>query len=328
MRGKGISYDTGFINKYGDTTHEPWDLDVVARDLRVIRDELHCTAVRLTGGHPERLEAAARSAAELGLEVWFSPFTGELTPEQVLAVLVDCAERAEGVRRRGAEVVFVTGAELSLFTTGFLPGADGHERTRWLLSAPRDQVGAALAAVPGRVNEFLARAVAVVRERFGGKVTYASIPFEGVDWTPFDFVAVDAYRSAEVADRYRESIRSLVAAGKPLAVTEFGSATFRGAGDLGARGGLVVRWDGPTPVGLDGPYERDEAEQARYLDEVLSLFEEVGVDTAFVYTFANHFLPHRDDLDLDMASYGVVKVCEDGTWRRKAAFEVVAAHYR
>ncbi|CAL9545812.1 hypothetical protein SUDANB95_04293 [Actinosynnema sp. ALI-1.44] len=89
-----------------------------------------------------------------------------------------------------------------------------------------------------------------------------------------------------------------------------------------------MRWDGPTPVGLDGPHERDEDEQARYLDEVLSLFEEVGVDTAFVYTFANHFLPHRDDLDLDMASYGVVKVCEDGTWRRKAAFEVVAAHYR
>ena len=41
------------------------------------------------------------------------------------------------------------------------------------------------------MNDFLAQAVTVVRERFGGKVTYAAVPFEGVDWTPFDIVSVD-----------------------------------------------------------------------------------------------------------------------------------------
>ena len=40
----------------------------------------------------------------------------------MLALFADCAERAERLRRRGAEVVFVTGAELSLMNTGFLPG--------------------------------------------------------------------------------------------------------------------------------------------------------------------------------------------------------------
>ncbi len=46
---------------------------------------------------------------------------------------------------------------------------------------------------------------------FGGRITYASMPFEGVDWTLFDIVSVDAYRSVEVADRFAAGIRSLVA---------------------------------------------------------------------------------------------------------------------
>jgi len=56
----------------------------------------------------------------------------------------------------------------------------------------------------------LARALAAVRERFGGPVTYASIPFEGVDWTPFDIVSVDAHRSKEIAHTYRRSIAALI----------------------------------------------------------------------------------------------------------------------
>jgi hypothetical protein len=120
MRGKGITYDTGFITE-GVSTHEPFDPQVVKREMRIIRDDLHCTTVRITGGHPHRLEIAASQAADGGLEVWFSPFTNELTTDQLLDLLADCAERAEWLRKRGAEVVFVTGAELSLFTRGFLP---------------------------------------------------------------------------------------------------------------------------------------------------------------------------------------------------------------
>ena len=72
MRAKGITYDTGFLNQ-GTSTHERFAPDLVRRDLRVIRDDLHCTAVRVTGGDLDRLEIAAQYAADLGLEVWFSP---------------------------------------------------------------------------------------------------------------------------------------------------------------------------------------------------------------------------------------------------------------
>jgi len=99
----GISYDTGYAR-------EPFDSEVVERELRIIRDDLHCNAVRVMGGDPERLELAATFAADLGLEVWFSPYPLELTADEVLSLFADCAERAERLRQRGAEVVFVTGA--------------------------------------------------------------------------------------------------------------------------------------------------------------------------------------------------------------------------
>jgi hypothetical protein len=121
MRGKGISYDSGFIHN-GTSSREPFDPEVVRRELRCIRDDLHCTAVRVVGGDPQRLELAATYAAELGLEVWFSPYPLGLTTEELLSLFADCADRAERVRHQGAEVVFVTGAELSLMNNGFLAG--------------------------------------------------------------------------------------------------------------------------------------------------------------------------------------------------------------
>jgi hypothetical protein len=68
MRANGITYDAGFINA-DVSTHEPFDPAVVKREMRVIHDDLHCTAVRITGGDPDRLEVAAQHAAEAGLEV-------------------------------------------------------------------------------------------------------------------------------------------------------------------------------------------------------------------------------------------------------------------
>src|SRR6476646_2915144 len=135
MRAKGINYDTGFINK-GVSSREPFDIAVVRRELQIIRDDLHCNAVRVTGGDVERLAIAAGIAADLGMEVWFSPFTCDLSYEEMLDLLADCAERAERLRRQGAEVVLVTGAEMSLLNRGFLPGDTLGERMK-LLSDPQ-----------------------------------------------------------------------------------------------------------------------------------------------------------------------------------------------
>src|SRR5262249_53246115 len=135
VRIRGINYDTGFLSA-GTTTREPFDPQVVKREMQIIHDDLHCNAVRVTGGYPERLEIAAAYAAEAGLEVWFCPFTNNLTAEELLEVLADCAERAERLRQKGAEVVLLTGSELSLMTEGILPGATLVDRMA-LLAQPQ-----------------------------------------------------------------------------------------------------------------------------------------------------------------------------------------------
>jgi hypothetical protein len=334
-----MTYDTGFIRN-GEISRPDFDPAVLRRELAIIRDDLHCTAVQLIGGDPERLEQAGRIAADLGLEVWFSPYPLELTQGEILSLLADCAQRAERLRAGGAEVVFVAGVELSIMNREFTPGDTLDERLVRLLSDPARRP-ARLDEVSSRVNAFLRAAVPAVRERFLGRVTYAAIPFERPDWALFDIVSVELIRSAEVAGQFREGVRTLVAGGKPVAITGFGASTYRGAGDRGARGMEIVEYDQETgaPVRLNGRYVRDEADQAAYLNDLLEIFAAEGVDSAFVFLFALDGFPHRPDgdprYDLDLASPGIVKVLEgrhgvtypDMTWEPKAAFATVAARY-
>ncbi|TMV48742.1 hypothetical protein FE783_16990 [Paenibacillus mesophilus] len=332
MRMRGVTYDTGFLSE-GTSTHPNFDAANVYREMEIIRRDLHCTAVRVTGGEPVRLEIAAQAAAAAGLEVWFSPFTNDLDQDELLVLLADCAERAERLRTSGAEVVMVTGAELMLFTRGFFPGETLPDRLAALSEPTKSR--AALAKLPTLLNGFLERAVDVVRARFGGRVTYASLPTEPVNWEPFDFITVDAYNSAEIAHLYADSIKKLAGSHKPLVISEFGCTTFKGAFDLGARGMFIVEWDGARAVRLTGSYERDESEQSRYFNESVAVFEEAGVDTAFWCTFASHNLPFDEDPnnDFDRASYGIVKVLKDtlGTtypglpWEPKEVFYTIAA---
>jgi len=345
MRGKGINFDTGFLNARA-STREPFDPNVVRREMRIIREDLHCSAVRITGGLPERLEIAATHAAEAGLEVWFCPFTNGLTQNELLELLADCAERAERLRRAGADVVFLTGSEVSLFTVGFFPGDTLEERLALITDPVR--VRAAIGDVRARMKDFLTRAVEIVRARFGGKVSYASLPFEGVDWTRFDIMATDAgYRTPANAAQYRDNIRAFVAHGRslgtPVAITEFGCASFHGAASYAGSDPTfsAVAWsDDGRAAGLKDNFERDESEQASYIRELIDVFETEGVDSAFVYTFARYDLPHRVEpaLDLDRVSAGIVKVLDSGTaaragryrdmpWEPKAAFRMLAGRY-
>ena len=344
MRGKGITYDAGFPSA-GTTSHEPFNAEIVRREMRVIQDDLHCTAVRITGGDPDRLEIAATHAAAAGLEVWISPFTNGLTMDELLDVLARCADFAEQLREKGVEVVLLTGSEVSLFTKGFFPGDTLEERLALIADPLR--VRPLIPEVRARMNVFLRQAVELVRARFGGMVSYASLPHEGVDWTLFDIIATDAgYRMKAIAERFRDQIRAFVAhgrtLGKPVAITEFGCMTFRGAADLGGSELTLVEWgaDG-RPARLNGDFVRAEDEQATYVCELLDIFDEEGVDSAFVYTFARYDLPQRANpaQDFDLVSRGIVKVLDnpgdssvmrspDMPWEPKAAFAALAARNR
>ncbi|TDC00401.1 hypothetical protein E1091_04950 [Micromonospora fluostatini] len=328
MRLFGMNYDTGFVSA-GSTTHEPFDRETVRRDLRVIREELYCDAVRITGGVQDRLELTAGFAAEVGLEAWYCPFTNGLDREALTAFVLDGAERAERLRRSGASVVYLTGSEISLFTDGFLPGRDLVERMA-LFTDPlrmREAVPVARAAV----RDFLAEVVPAVRERFGGLIGYASIPLEDVDWATYDIIASDAgYRDATNAGAFPQSLAAAVGQGKPYAVTEFGCCTFRGAADVAGGAEPVTYDEHGRAATLTPGLERDEEGQARYVLDLLRDYEAGGVEAAFVYTFANRHLPTTGDpeRDYDLAARGIVRVLPDGSWTPKAAFHALAEYGR
>jgi hypothetical protein len=287
--------------------------------------------VRVSGGDPERLDTAARCAAEAGLAVWFSPLPCELTPERMLPLFVDCAERAERLRAAGAPVVLVLGCELSVFGAGFVPGADAYARMA-ALSSPDPATWAALSDVPGRMNGFLAAAATAARRHTDAPLTYAAGPWEDIDWAPFDIVSLDAYRTADNAAGYVDLLRGHVAGGRPVVATEFGCCTYAGAAARGGAGWAVVDRAATPPRLLDGVV-RDEDEQVAEIGATLALLADAGVDGAFWFTFARYGLPYRPDdpaHDLDASSYGLVRLLDgrdDGAWEPKKGFHALAAAY-
>ena len=332
MRGKGINYDTGFMP--GNHSRPDFDPAVVAAEIRVIARDLGCTAIRITGADPERIDVAARAAAAEGLEVWFSPFPVEVPAADLIGLFGDCAGRAERLRREGAAVVLVIGCELTLFNPGYLPGTFSYDRIR-RLARPTPRQLVAFARLPKRLNAFLAGAAEAARRQFGGPLTYAAGTWEPVDWSRFDIVSVDAYRDARNAGSFRSDLRKQLAHGKPVVATEFGCCAYAGAADRGGLGWDIADYDEAGVPTIRGGYERDESEQVRYMQEVNRIFVEEGLDLAFWFTFAKYHMPASPDprRDADLASHGLVCVVPEGPgsgyqglgWRPRQAFDALAA---
>ncbi|MBO7742648.1 hypothetical protein I8J29_00475 [Paenibacillus sp. MWE-103] len=336
---KGINYDVGTHTRgQASSSREAFEPDVVRREMEIIRRDLHCTAVRISGQDLERLTAAARFALEQGLEVWFSPAFVDADEARTLAYFEACADAAERLRQQYPSVVFVAGCELTIFMKGLVAGETAFDRMGTFMSPWKLLLNTARkGSFHKRLNAFLAEAAAVVRRHFRGPVTYASGTWEQVDWAPFDFVGVDYYRDRGNAGSYREKLRGYFKHGKPVAILEFGCCTYAGAADKGGYGWAIVDRK-QTPPRLKGDYARDEDEQVRYMDDLLPVFEEEGADAAFWFTFVMPYYPHRGEpaLDLDIASYGVVKplIGRSGDaypgmpWEPKAAFGRLASRYR
>jgi hypothetical protein len=339
MRYKGINYDVGTVFAGNISTRDEFDPAVMRREIDIIKNDLHCNALRLCGQNIERLRVTAEYALSQGLTVWFSPLLAEATEDETLAYLAECSKLAEKLRQTSPNIIFVVGGELSFFMKGILKGEDMYARIHSFASFPgllRHLLSGG--SWPGkRLDVFLARAVAVVRERFHGQITYASGPWEKVNWQPLDFVSVNYYRDAQNASGYRQGLRQYYKQGKPVAITEFGCCTYEGAQVKGAIGWEILDTSGERRKVKPG-LRRSEEVQAQYLAELLDIFQQEAVEGAFIFNFAAYNLHTNEDpeFDLDLASYGVVKVLPDGEkgstyadmpWEPKKAFQVVAEKY-
>lgn len=301
-------------------------LGSVRADLRVIREELHCTAVMLIGTDPMELAAAARHALDAGLDVYVRPYLADARPPRLRTHLADVAAAAEELRRRyPGRVTLLVGSEFSLSSRGMVPGRWVFLRLQVILRWRRwfDR------RITRKLNALLADLLAVARREFAGPVTYAAAFWERVDWSAFDVAGVNFYRLGDDPGGYERRLHALVAeAGKPVVVTEFGCGAHVGADRRGPGSFLIVNWFAQPPRIRDG-HVRDEAVQAAYLAELIELYADAGVHGCFVFTFTMPDFPHHPDprLDLDMAGFGVVAALPDGRWTPKQAFGEVAKRY-
>lgn len=338
MKYYGINYDTGTRTLTGRLTRERFDPDLVANEITIIKNELHCNAIRITGQEIDRVEIAAAIALEMDLTVLFSSSLQYETIPNNLQHIIQCAKAAERLRLKYPNVILVTAFELTLFAKGFIKGDTGEERIKRMfgpVSMIKNIIGIRR-AYNKRLNDFLAEAVAAARKEFHGEITYASGTWEKVNWSVFDIIGIDFYRASYNAKTYRRELQSWLSKGKPVSIMEFGCCAYRGGEHKGAMGWAIVDWSKSKPE-LKGNYERDEDVQANYLLELLDIFTDENVFAAFVFTFISNNYTYNDDpkYDLDMAAYGIVRVMPEKSarsyknmpWVPKKAFYELAKYF-
>lgn len=330
MRIHGIHYDVGIDTVEGAVTRPDLPVEQMARELALIAEQLHANAVRISGKDAGRMATAAELAAERGLEVWLSPFLANGTANDTLALLRESADMAERLRRAGTPVTLIVGLEMSGFVKGIIPGETVLERLELLFDPARLLPALMALGTDPRttMSAFIAELVDTARTRFAGPLTYGAGLWEEIDWSLFDLVGIDAYRDARNREGFGAQVGSYLQVGKPVVVTEFGCATFRGAADLGAMAWTVADRRTP-PTRLKPGIVRDESEQARELVALLRTFESAGLEGGFVYTLVAPTYASNPDpaLDLDAPSYCLLRTWEDGRMEPKESFRAVGAFY-
>ncbi|MDG7009083.1 MAG: abortive infection protein [Nitrososphaerota archaeon] len=366
MKLKGVCYDSGV--HMGFNWRPDFEVAIVRRELEIIKRDLHCNAVKVTGSDVGRMAICARAALEQGLEVWFSPAALDKTQDATLTLVVNAAREAEKLNQEYPDkVVFVVGGEFTLFVSGIVEGKNFMKRManvakdfgqqRQAGREAEDPAESVLRLTTADHNKllrnFLKNLTDSVRLVFHGKITYASLVWESVDWGPFDFVGVDHYRAAKVKDRYVDMLGPAFESGKPVVITEFGMPTYEGAevngaglgGDIIEERSRIFHYMLPLlgrlvrPKLKSGKHVRDEGLQARELVDQLTVLDNAGVYGAFVATFIEQTKPYDDDprYDIDMGSVSLVKYYEGGRrrgttfpdmpWEPKESFRAVADYY-
>ncbi|MBY8840261.1 abortive phage infection protein [Streptomyces sp. SP2-10] len=328
-RHHGVVYTVG----EGETPGTAFSAARMRKDVRAIRDELHADTVDVTGDGVDRLTATAAEAVEQGLRVWLQPTLGDAPERDILEHIAETGRFAERLRRHGAAVDFSVGCEFWLFVPGIVPGDTVLEHIRNLLDGKVDHD-----AMQRRLDRFTAKAAAVGRSVYRGRLAYAASQDDRVDWRLFDIVGINYYSYfTDRADYVRELSRYL-RWGKPLAITEFGTCTYVGAPQAGGMGWDVVDHD-KKPEEIKGDLVRSERTQAAYLTQLLDAFSSVDLYAAMAFEFVTADAPHRPDdprHDLDMASYSLTKTIKDRPddpasgwhWEPKEAFHALARRYR
>lgn len=329
---KGVNYDVGVpLNSGNNLTASK-----MIEEIGIIKNELHCNAVRIYGRELSKLVECSKIALNEGLIVWFSPRRINAALEETIEYIKESSSAAEELRQISPNIVYVIGNEFSLDLKGFVDGETIYERIS-NLSKPFSVIKNGFdLGLNKLLNSFLTKAVSAARQYFKGEITYASGQWEKVNWGLFDIVSINYYRNRFNSWKYRRTIRKWVQKRKKFAVTEFGSCSYKGAEKKGAWGYSIIDYTEQRPK-LKKNYKRDESVQSNYLIDLLNIYSSEKVYAVFVYTFISRKAAYNINkkYDLDMANFGLIKVLPSDLndlktpymWERKKAFIEVSKFY-
>jgi hypothetical protein len=341
---RGVSYDTGstFATGQGPISRAVWSTDQMRQEMDAISGPLHCNSVTIFGSLHDRLADTVAAAVDRGLHVWLQPRLLDRPQDEILEHLAEGARLAESFRRRGADIDYSIGCVHLIQTPGIGHGNTYHERMANLFPdashnflKPTGLV--AWDEATARLNEFLARAAALARANFGGRLISSAGPFEEVDWSLVDYVGLTYYYSYHPTRQgYADELHAYRRWGKPIVISEYGSPPYAGAAARGLLAFDVIDRTGPVPTVFPG-YVRDEQAQADFHRRMLAMFEDLGMYSVAVAEFIHPTHPYSPDptYDLDIASWAITKTIRANyadwaspyRWEPKAAFHAIAEYY-
>ncbi|HET6387258.1 MAG TPA: hypothetical protein VFJ58_28035 [Armatimonadota bacterium] len=82
MERNGITYDVGAVT--GMNSRPVFESAFVRREIEIIKNDLHCNAIRVRSQDLGRLAVTTEHALVQGLEVWLSPELWNKNPDQTL----------------------------------------------------------------------------------------------------------------------------------------------------------------------------------------------------------------------------------------------------
>jgi hypothetical protein len=336
---KGINYDVGSYFRKGKLSRPDFIEADIRKEIEIIRHDLHCNAIRISGFDIARLIKASEFALEEGLQVWLSPACIDLTREEALRHLTECAREAEQLRLKYPGLILVVGCEYSLFLKGFLKGETIYDRLKRMFNPFGIflNIAGLRQGMYRKLNLFLGEMVQKIRHEYSGQLAYASGTWENINWDIFDYVGIDHYRASYNKANYSKQIAAYYKFNKPVCLLEFGCCAYKGAEDKGGAAWAITEFrDGKLMI--KGKPVRDEDIQSDYILDLLNIFKSEKVFAAFVFTFINPRYKFNPDplYDLDMASYGIVKPLDNANpdsykglpWIPKKAFYSLAEFYK
>ena len=329
----GVVYDVGLMFGGKNLSVSNFRKEQVAYDMSIIKHVLNCNTVRIEGENLDRLSIATEEAHKQGLKVLFNPWKMEADSATTVDYMIRASKVAEKLRLKGADLIFVTGCEYTLFNRGVFPGDTFDKRIAWLMklgSMPNP-----MEEIQGKkLNLILQSMASQVRKNYHGKIVYSSGAWETVDWTNFDYVGVDYYHNNESDEQYIEGLNRYKSIGKPVIVMEMGCCAYQGAAERGGNGFSVFK--GVDSNG-NGIYEggkkpvRDESVQADYISKNIDLLQKAGASGIMVYVFSYPIYPYsKTGVDYDMVAYSLVKSFPSTDARNKQipSWEPKEAFYR